>query len=130
MPQFHVDEDLARFVEKLADQKPFENLTFNDALKRVIERFTSRTKEAAAADDLDVLVAKSVDLYKDQPKKAPSPSAQHWADNIPELKRKNFATWKAICVHLDIETAGDSARRKLDSWVKLNRPNWPEVPEV
>jgi hypothetical protein len=131
MPQFHVDDDLARLVEKLADQQPFENLTFNDALKRVLEGFITGKKEAADTGDLDMLVAQSMALYKGQPKKAPSPSAQHWADTVPELKcKKAFMTWKAICDHLKIETAGDSARRKLQSWVKENRPDWPEVPET
>ena len=37
MPQFTVDEDLAALVGKLAKPKPFENLSFNAALRRVLQ---------------------------------------------------------------------------------------------
>jgi hypothetical protein len=31
---------------------------------------------------------------------------------------------------LDIDTLGDSARRKLAGWVRLHKPNWPPVPDI
>ena len=39
MPQFDVDEELAAVVERLAKPKPFQNLSFNDALWHVILSF-------------------------------------------------------------------------------------------
>lgn len=129
MPKFDVDEDLARLVEKLANPKPFENLTFSNALRRVLDRLMKERRAGAA--DLDKLLDEPMTATLGQHKKAPSPSALLWADSIPELKRKGgLNNWKAICDYLKIETAGDSARRKLKSWVKANRPRWPEVPEI
>lgn len=138
MPQFHVEDDLARLVERLASPKPFENITFNDALKRVLERLLGKeAKEALKVEEkADALVAElDAQPAEKQPqhsgKKAPSPSARDWADTVPELKDlKGLSTWKAICDHLKIKTAGDSARRKLKNWVKDNRPKWPDVPEI
>jgi len=37
MQKFDVDDDLAALVESLAKKKPFENLSFNDALRRVLQ---------------------------------------------------------------------------------------------
>lgn len=128
MPQFTVDEDLAALVERLAKPKPFENLTFNAALRRVLQEHIKPKKADA---DLEQLLAESVALMKSEPKKAPSPSPKQWASMVPDLKTKNgLNSWQAICDLLKIETAGDSARRKLKNWVKVNRPNWPSVPEL
>lgn len=130
MPQFTVDEDLARLVETLAKPKPFENLTFNNALRRVLESLTAPTKDKGF-EELDKLVAESMALKKKEPKKAPSPNAQRWAENVPELKsKKGLTSWKAICDFLKISTGGDSARRKLKNWAKENKPEWPEVPGI
>jgi hypothetical protein len=130
MPTFEVDEDLARLVEKLANPAPFENLTFSDGLRRVLNGLL-RTNGAKPPVDLDELLAESMALSRGQPKKAPSPNARHWADSVAELKRaRGLSSWKAICDHLKIKTGGDSARRKLAAWVKENKPDWPEVPEV
>ena len=124
MPQFNVDEDIAALVEKLAKPKPFENLSFNSALRRVIHWHMTDP-------ELEQLLAESIALAKNTPKKSPSPDSQQWATSIPELKAKNgLDTWKSICDLLKIETAGDSARRKLSNWVKANRPNWPAVPAI
>lgn len=126
MPQFTVDEDLAALVERLAKPKPFENLSFNAALRRVLQEHIKPKKV-----DLEKLFAESMELVKNGPKKAPSPSPQQWAASVPELKsKKGLNTWQAICDLLKIDTAGDSARRKLKNWVKANRPNWPSVPEL
>lgn len=127
MPQFTVDEDLAALVEKLARPKPFENLSFNAALRRVLQ---AHIKPKKPDPELEQLLAESMALRKGA-KKAPSPSPQQWAASVPELKTKNgLGTWQAICDVLKVETAGDSARRKLRNWVKANRPSWPSVPEL
>lgn len=128
MPQFTVDEDLAALVERLAKPKPFENLSFNAALRRVLQQ---HIKPKKVDDELEQLLAESMALAKKAPKKAPSPSPEQWAASVPELKSKRgLTTWKAICDLLKIDTGGDSARRRLKNWVKANRPAWPQVPEL
>jgi hypothetical protein len=128
MPQFTVDEDLAALVERLAKPKPFENLSFNTALRRVLQQHIKPNK---VNDELEQLLAESLALAKKIPKKAPSPSPEQWAASVPELKsKKGLTTWRAICDLLKIDTGGDSARRKLKNWVKANRPAWPQVPEL
>ena len=128
MPQFNVDEDLAALVERLAKPKPFENLTFNSALRRV---FQEHIKPEKVDGDLDQLLAESMALARKGLKKALSPSPQQWAASVPELSReKHLNSWQAICNLLKIDTAGDSARRKLKNWVKANQPKWPLVPEI
>ena len=128
MPQFTVDEDLAALVERLAKPKPFENLSFNAALRRVLQQ---HIKPKKADDELEQLLAEAMALAEKAPKKAPSPSPQQWATSVPDLKgKRGLSTWQAICDLLKIDTAGDSARRKLKNWVKANRPGWPSVPET
>jgi hypothetical protein len=128
MPQFTVDEDIAALVERLAKPKPFENLSFNAALRRVLQEYIKPKK---VDDELEQLLTESLAAAKKEPKKAPSPSPEQWAASVPELKgKRGLNTWKAVCVLLKIDTAGDSARRKLKNWVKANRPNWPSVPEI
>jgi len=128
MPQFTVDEDLAALVERLAKPKPFENLSFNAALRRVLQQ---HIKPKKVDDELEQLLAESMALAKKAPKKASSPSPEQWAASVPELKSKRgLTTWRAICDLLKIDTGGDSARRKLKNWVKANRPAWPQVPEI
>lgn len=128
MPKFTVDEDLAALVERLAKPKPFENLSFNDALKRVLQH---HIKPKEVDEELEQLLAESMALAKREAKKVQSPSPQKWAASVPDLKGKEgLNTWQAICSLLKIETAGDSARRKLNNWVKANRPTWPPVPEL
>ena len=46
MPQFNVGEDLAALVERLAEPKPFERLSSNNALRRVLTRFGQVAAEA------------------------------------------------------------------------------------
>lgn len=128
MPQFNVDEDLAALVEKLAKPKPFENLTFNSALRRVLTNLAPTVE--AGMDELNKLLAESMPLANN-PKKVPSPSAQQWIALVPELKNKRgLTTWKSLCDHLKIQTGGDSARRRLKNWVKEHKPTWPEVPGI
>lgn len=133
MPQFNVDDDLATLVERLAKQKPFENLSFNDALRRVLNgRIHTATNGKVKDKELDALLAESMALYRNRmSKKAPTPSASDWVATVPELSgKKGLDTWRAICDTLKIDTAGDSARRRLSNWVKSNRPTWPTVPQV
>lgn len=128
MPKFTVDEELAALVERLAKPKPFENLSFNDALKRLLRQHITPKK---VDEELEQLLAESMALAKKEPKKVQSPSPQKWAASVSDLKGKEgLSTWKAICSRLEIETGGDSARRKLKNWVKANRPTWPPVPEL
>ena len=87
MPQFNVDEDLAALVEKLAKPKPFENLTFNNALRRVLTDLCSIPKNTDF-EDLDQMLARAMENKKNTPKKAPSPSAQQWVALVPELKKQ------------------------------------------
>jgi len=135
MPQFTVDEDVARLVERLAEPKAFEHLTFNNALKRVLEKLIKlienqpKVKSQGGFEDLDKLLEESMALKKKQRKKAASPSAQKWAQKVPDLAGKDFTDWRAICDFLQIETGTDSARRRLQAWVKENKPAWPDVPD-
>lgn len=126
MQQFNVDDDIVALVWKLANPRPFENLTFNAALRRILHEQLSSTPNAGGFDDLEQLLRQST-----APKKAPTPSPSDWAASVPELRNeRGLNSWKAICDHLRIETSGDSARRKLKSWVKANRQSWPLVPDI
>jgi len=126
MQKYDVDDDLAVLVERLAKEKPFENLSFNLALRRVLKPYVD---QAAPEGNHGHSEPKFASKY--EPKKAPSPSVEAWVATVPELKeRKGLNSWKAVCVQLGIDTAGDSARRKLKNWVKANHTAWPEVPDV
>jgi hypothetical protein len=157
MQTYSVDDELAAFVEHAAREKPFERLSFNDALWRVMRRYvigehplgeSEPAPEARALGPLDGsatlgrtanlsstrpqlhadLNAWLAELRSKQPKKAPSPSARLWANSVQELKDKDLSDWKEICDHLGLDPAGDSARRCLQKWVKINRPTWTPVP--
>jgi len=131
MPEFTVDDDLAALVWQLAKPKPFEVLSFSAALRRVLQAPAVAAATDVKGDDLDVLLSQSAYLARAEPKKAPTPSPTDWIATVSELKgRKGLHTWKAICDMLKIDTAGDSARRKLKNWVKLHRPMWPAVPDI
>lgn len=126
MQQFAVDDELAALVERLAKAKPFENLSFNEALWRVFREHNLGPTDGQSADPLDKRFANAAG-----PKKAVTPSVGDWVASVPDLKnRKGLTSWKAVCTLLRIDTAGDSARRKLKNWVKSNRPGWPPVPDI
>lgn len=155
---YSVDDELAALIEQAAREKPFERLSFNDALWRVVRRYgiggqslatsSEPAQEARALGPLEgsPIVGRTVNLQSarpqlnadldawlaelrsKQPKKAPSPSARLWANSIQELKDKNLSDWKQICDHLGLDPAGDSARRFLQKWVRINRPSWTPVP--
>ena len=58
-----------------------------------------------------------------------TPSALDWSLSIHELAQVNGLTqWSKICNHLGVRFEGDSARRALARWVKVEKPNWPPVP--
>lgn len=131
MPDFTVDDDLAALVWQLAKPKPFEVLSFSAALRRVLHAPATAGATDVSVDDLDALLSHPTYLTKAEPKKAPTPSPTEWVATVPELKgKRGLHTWKAICDMLKIDTAGDSARRKLKNWVKLHRPMWPAVPDI
>jgi hypothetical protein len=60
-----------------------------------------------------------------------TPHVSDWVALIPELKphSRELTTWKAVCDFLKIEVGGQSARRKLQKWVRENRLLWPGVPD-
>lgn len=131
MQQFPVDDELAALVERLARVKPFEHLSFNDALWRVMRAHVLPKATENGGDPLDKLVEDAMANAPSLLKKAPTPSVSEWVESVPDLKnRKGLTTWKAVCTLLKIDTAGDSARRKLKNWVKANRPGWPLVPDI
>lgn len=127
MPQFFVDDDLAAAIWKLANPKPFEDLSFSTALRRVITLPRAADAKHKATDG----VLEELATYVAPSRRAPTPSARQWAEKIQELKGvRNLSTWNSICDYLEIKTAGDSARRKLQKWVENNRPLWPKVPDT
>jgi hypothetical protein len=134
MTVYEVDDELAFIVDRLAPRnKPFEHLTFQEGLRRVIGQYFQKTPVGDMPElARQVQVENAVVLAREVLKKAPSPSASQWVSAVPQLKlqSKHLTTWKAITDHLEIETGGDSARRKLAAWVKVNKPNWPRVPEI
>src|SRR5689334_15761806 len=129
--QFDVDDNLAALVERLAKKIPFENLSFNDALRRLLENYLAVVKLGETRKELEELLAESVATAQKEPispnsaqlvftgpppafverlKKARSPKANEWASMVAELRAKrDLNTWKAICDVLKINTAGDSA---------------------
>ena len=131
MPEFTVDDDLAAIVWQLAKPKPFEVLTFSAALRRVLHAPTAFAATDGNLDEQGAMSAHPTYLTKAEPKKAPTPSPTEWVATVHELKgKRGLHTWKSICDMLKIDTAGDSARRKLKNWVKLHRPMWPAVPDI
>lgn len=126
MPSYHVDAEVASKIEALVKKEPFENLTFNDALIRLLALVPS---DVPNADDILNDLLASLPSKRSVKKNSPRPS--EWVKQIPELNGKaRFSTWKSICDFLSIDVGSDSARRKLDAWVTSNRPEWPKVPEV
>src|SRR6185369_8045357 len=103
MPLFPVDDDLVALVWRLAKPKPFENLTFNAALRRVLQGRSVEQEKGSGSelDDFDSMLGI---------KKMPSPSVSDWVASVPELKtKKGLNTWQAVCDALKIPTGGDSA---------------------
>ncbi|BCV43894.1 MULTISPECIES: hypothetical protein [Shewanella] len=125
MPSYHVDEKVASRIELLVKKQPFENITFNEALIRLLELIPSEGPNA------DKILESLLESLPDKSKVKSSPRPSEWIKEVPELNmRGRFSTWKSICDFLDIDVGTDSARRKLQAWVARNKPNWPKVPEV
>jgi len=120
MQQFFIDDDVVALVQHTANPKPFES--FNDALRRVLQ--SGKHVEGPRSPSLS-------SVPRHESKKTPTPSAIEWATSVPDLRSKQgLNTWKAVCDLLKIETAGDSARRRLKNWVRVNRPTRPPVPDI
>lgn len=129
MPTFDVDDDVAAAVERLARPRPFENLSFNAALRRVLEGL-GEVQPQAEVFDFDELMEESNALFYEGALRGASPNAADWAATVPDLRGRTFESWQAICDALGIEVGGDSARRRLQAWVASHRPGWPQVLEV
>lgn len=139
MKQFNIDDDLVALVWQRANPQPFENLSFSEALRRVLGEAQpngvsniSTSTEASPISLLDELLAaldKEGIRYK-VPQRDSSPSSKEWVARVPELcSITGLSSWKEICDHLRIDVGGDSARRRLQQWVKNERPSWPAVPD-
>lgn len=155
--QFDVDDDLVDLIWQLAKPKPFEQLTFSQALRRVLAgpapeqvasspettpttESPSKEQEPLADRLLDELSNMSDEEFMakyprhEKPRvriRAPSPSPSLWLNNVPELvSLKHLRNWVDICKHLHIDVGTDSARRRLKEWVATHRPSWPAVPEA
>lgn len=63
--------------------------------------------------------------------KSPSPSFYEWVKEVPGLEDLyGVKSWKDICIHFNIDSEGNSARRVLKRWVEMNHPEWPPVPDI
>lgn len=155
MRTFEIDDELVSLIWQLANPRPFENPSFNDALWRVIRNLSTPIE---TPNGVEGALAVAGRVLGEQPslasgvaggrlislaslldggtglaagRRLPTPSAKSWVAEVPDLSRhRHLTTWKAICDHLDIETGFDSARRKLRQWVRDNKPDWPPVPDV
>jgi hypothetical protein len=144
MKNFPVDDDLVALVWGRANPKPFENLSFSEALRRVLTETkpkadSNRKPSPISADELlaelNAMGKEELENLKDYKitrlKRAPSPRPVNWLSKVSDLRTiTNLKSWQDICDHLGVEVAGDSARRKLKEWVQKNRPLWPEVPDA
>lgn len=146
MTNFPVDEDLVSIIWERAKPKPFENLTFSQALRRVLTDSTEKNNSphqalaqptpmellaAVANMNEDQLEGLSQKIKETRSQRASSPSPEQWASKIPALRGKShIRSWKDLCDHFGIQVDGDSGRRKLQKWVSKNHPEWPPVPDV
>ncbi|ENM3757311.1 hypothetical protein [Vibrio cholerae] len=125
MPKYYVDVNVASKIEALVKKEPFEELTFNDALIRLLALIPSEIP------DVDEILNDILASIPNKSRVKASPRPSEWVKEVSELSGKGkFTTWKSICDFLSIDVGSDSARRKLQAWVTSNRPDWPKVPEV
>lgn len=132
MANFFVDDDLVSIVWERAKPKPFENLTFSDALRRVLigKRLVSSDDLLAELESIEPSELASKGFSFRLRKRAPSPDPEMWKEGVPELhSKKNLKSWQEICDFLKIDVGDDSARRALGRWVLKHHPEWPPVPE-
>ncbi len=155
--QFDVDDDLVALIWQLAKPKPFEQLTFSQALRRVLagpalehlpEPVASAPAIESSSEAQELLADKLLAELSSMPDeefaakyprhekprqriRAPSPNPLLWLNNVPELvSLKHLRNWVDICKHLHIDVGTDSARRRLKDWVATHRPSWPAVPDA
>jgi hypothetical protein len=142
MPIFEIQDDVVELISRAVHPKPFESMS--GALGRYFRAQQvanaptrrDRTAEELLAE-LDALPDAEVPVRlpnyeRKRPRmKAPSPEPMDWARQISELRSlPGLGSWKALCEHFDVDTNGDSARRRLQKWVAARHPEWPEVPDV
>ena len=142
MKSFPVEDDLVALVWQRANPRPFENLSFSEALRRVLtgtRQLAEPHRKKTPILSADELLAELGAMDEDELKKlkiirrhrAPSPKPNNWLLKVPELRSvPNLRSWQDICAHLGIEVGGDSARRKLKEWAQSKRPKWPAVPDA
>lgn len=132
MAQFEIDDDVVALIADVAKPKPFESLS--SALRRVLTETKQGTREKMRVGTNEKPTgAEEHRSFKPSAERmrAPSPDPQLWVSRVPELRAvPRLTSWRAICEHLEIEVAGDSARRKLREWVGRNRPSWAQVPDA
>lgn len=137
MKNFPVDDDLVALIWQRANPRPFENLSFSEALRRVItgtqpKAEPNRKKPSPISADELLAELNAMGNYKvTRRQRAQSPRPVNWLSTVPELRSiPNLRTWQDICAHLGVEVGRDSARRKLKEWVQNKHPKWPEVPDA
>lgn len=144
MKQFSIEDDVVGLVRELG--RPQEWESFSEVLRRVLtdlKRQKVRTGEARRTRPIDEIVAelsampaeladKIINGYRDRQRvRAPTPDVQSWLSRVPELGSiAGLNTWRAVCDHLVVEVGQDSARRRLQDWVRRNKPQWPPVPDA
>ncbi len=145
MKNFPVDDDLVALVWQRANPRPFENLNFSEALRRVLTETQPKAesnRKKPPPISADELLAELNAMGKEELEKlqnykvtrrqrAQSPRPVNWLSKVSELRTiPNLRSWQDICAHLGIEVGRDSARRKLKEWVHNKHPKWPEVPDA
>jgi hypothetical protein len=144
VPQFQIDEDVVGLIAKAVQPRPFEGMS--TALGRYFRSAAAQSGNSSEGASIDVnkllaelealpdaVIERALPNYeRKRPRmKSPSPEPAEWAKQIPNLcSAPEFGSWKALCEHFDLDTNGDSARRRLQKWVAAHHPDWPQVPDA
>lgn len=111
-----------RLNNMLLEYETFSETEILDRAEQILNKFFN-SYEISVSDDKGYIDLVSVAL-----------TPQRWLDVViekvkpPELHGIAMAkTWKRICDYLDISVEGDSAHRRLEKWIQLNRPLWPST---
>jgi hypothetical protein len=139
--KFDIDDDVVDLVWELAKPRKFE--TFGEALRRLLSELrTGKPNGGARHKTVDELFAEldalpdaeeAAEKYIREKKRQrkPSPDPKLWVSQVPELRGvTGLTSWQAVCDHLRVQTGFDSARRKLQDFVREERPKWPPVPDA
>jgi hypothetical protein len=139
--KFDIDDDVVDLVWGLAKPRRFE--TFGEALRRLLSEMRSgKPTGGAGCKTVDELFAeldalpdgeKAAEKYIRERKRQrkPSPNPKLWVSQVPELRGvRGLSSWAAVCDHLEVQVGFDSARRKLQDFVREKRPKWPPVPDA